>query len=63
MEIILDMRPLGDAEAEGAEDLHDLVDGLGNGMDAAGGLAADRQRDVDPLRHQPPVQLGRGEPR
>ena len=38
VEIVLDVRALGDAEAHGTEDGDDLVDGLADGMEAALGL-------------------------
>ena len=51
----LDVRPLGDAEAEIGEDGGDLVDDLADRMDAAGlqRCATHRQGDVDRLRGQP----------
>ena len=40
VEVVLDVRPLGDAEAHLAEDGDDLVDGLADGMEAALALPA-----------------------
>ena len=47
----LDVRPLGDGEAEIGEDRRDLVDHLADRVDAAGfeRRGADRQGHVDPL--------------
>ena len=47
----LDIRALGDGEAEIAEDRGDLVDDLADRMDAAGfeTAGAQRQRDIDRL--------------
>ncbi len=52
----LDVRPLGDGEAEVGENRGDLVDHLADRMDAAGfeRRGAERQRDIDNvLRHLP----------
>ena len=63
VEIVLDIRPLGDGESHLAEDGDDLVDGLAHRMDAALGLRARRQSDVDPLLGEARVQRGPGEVR
>src|SRR6516164_5590222 len=49
VKIVLDMRAFGDAEAHLAEDRHQLVDRLADGMDAAFRLGTHRQGDVDAL--------------
>ena len=49
VEIVLDMRALGDGEAHLAEDRDQLVDGLADRMDAALALGLHRQGDVDAL--------------
>ena len=56
----LDVRPLGDLEAHVGEDRGDLVDDLGDRMDAAGleRRGAERQRDVDPLGLEARRELG-----
>ena len=51
----LDLGPLGDAEAELGEDLLDLVDHLGDRMDAAEGGRAAGEGDVH--RRRPPRRL------
>ena len=57
----LDVRPLGDLEAHVGEDRGDLVDHLGDRVDAAGleRRGPERQRDVDPLRFEPGGEFGR----
>ena len=49
VEVVLDMRPFGDREAEIAPDLHDLLPDLADGMDRALRLRAHRQGDIDLL--------------
>ena len=49
VEVVLDMRTLGDREAEIAPDLHDLLPHLAHRMDGALRLRAHRQGDVDLL--------------
>ena len=55
--VVLDVRPLGPAEAHLAEYLGDLVDGLGDRVQAALRRGPDGERDVDPLFREAPFQL------
>ena len=63
VEIVLDMRALGDGEAHLAEDGDDLVHRLADRMDAAGLVRLDRQGHVDALGLEPRRQGGVLEPR
>src|SRR5437870_2502801 len=47
--VVLDLRPLGDAEAHGDEEVDDLVLDEAEWMRVAAGAAAAGKRDVDPL--------------
>ena len=58
VEIVLDVRALGDHEAHLAEDRGDLLGHLADRVDAAVGLRAHRQGDVDPLGEQAMVEVG-----
>ena len=59
VEILLDMRPLGDDKPHLAKDRDDLVDGLADRMDAALLGERHRQRDVGALGGEPRVQRAR----
>ncbi len=58
VEVVLDVRPLGDGEAHLAEDGDDLVHRLADRVQLALGLRPRRQGDVDGLARQPRVERG-----
>ncbi len=58
MPVVLDLRPLGDGEAQVGENLGELVHHLADRVDRARAAFARRKGQVDLLGRQPPLQLG-----
>ena len=57
VEIVLDMRTLGDGEAHLAEDRHQLFHGLADRVDEADLTRARGQGDVDALLDEAPLEV------